>query len=278
MRLFWKYRPSPAFGVAFVALLVALGGVAYAAIPSTGGTITACVKGEGQVRIIDAEAGESCGNQESTLRWQDGSQVGDADTLDGKDSTEFLGASAKAADSDLLDGKDSTEFLGASAKAADSDLLDGKDSTEFLGANAKAADSDLLDGFDSIDLREACPAGMVESNELCIGPHVAGSWGDGYYACLNAGQRLPDSGEAGLVTSYVASLPNAASEDFWTSDTTGQETAMMGEFIIPAFFDLLDRPVTDTPGYRCVATPGQPETGPAMAGARRAVTELRPRG
>ena len=89
MKSLRMYRPSPALGVAFVALLVALGGVTYGAIPSAGGTITACVKDQGQVRIIDAEAGESCDAQESTVRWQDGSKVGDADTLDGKDSTAF---------------------------------------------------------------------------------------------------------------------------------------------------------------------------------------------
>lgn len=40
-------------------------------------------------------------------------EAGDADTLDGKDSTDFLGATDQAVDSDTLDGLDSTEFLGA---------------------------------------------------------------------------------------------------------------------------------------------------------------------
>jgi hypothetical protein len=78
-----------------------------------------------------------------------GEKVGDADTLDGQDSTSFLGANAKAADANLLDGQDSSAFLGANAKAADADLLDGQNSTAFLGATAKAADSDLLDGLNS---------------------------------------------------------------------------------------------------------------------------------
>ena len=38
--------------------------------------------------------------------------VGDADRLDGRDSTDFLGAAAKAADSDAVDGRDSSQ-LGA---------------------------------------------------------------------------------------------------------------------------------------------------------------------
>lgn len=41
----------------------------------------------------------------------------------------------KAADADLLDGMDSTEFLGSSAKAADSELLDGMEASDFAPAS-----------------------------------------------------------------------------------------------------------------------------------------------
>ena len=75
-----------------------------------------------------------------------------ADRLDDKDSSGFLGAGAKAADSDKLDGNDSSAFLPAGAKAADADQLDGNDSSGFLGATAKAADADKLDGLDSTAL------------------------------------------------------------------------------------------------------------------------------
>ena len=46
---------------------------------------------------------------------------------------------AKAADADELDGRDSTDFLGANDKAANSDKLDGKDSTDFAPAGTAAA-------------------------------------------------------------------------------------------------------------------------------------------
>ena len=63
-----------------------------------------------------------------------------ADEVDGKDASAFVSATnGKAPDSELLDGKDSTEFLGASAKAADSDKLDGKDSTDFAPASTPTA-------------------------------------------------------------------------------------------------------------------------------------------
>ena len=46
---------------------------------------------------------------------------GDAETLDGKDSTDFLGANEQSADSDKLDGKDSTEFAGRLFAVVNSD-------------------------------------------------------------------------------------------------------------------------------------------------------------
>lgn len=47
--------------------------------------------GSGKLRVIDAEAGETCTDRETAIS--------------------FLGVSAKAADADKLDGKDSAEFL-----------------------------------------------------------------------------------------------------------------------------------------------------------------------
>lgn len=77
------------------------------------------------------------------------SKAGDADRLDGLDSTSFLPSTGKAADADTLDGHDSTAFLPAAGKAADADMLDGMDSSAFLRTTGKASDSDRLDGLDS---------------------------------------------------------------------------------------------------------------------------------
>lgn len=112
-------RPSPATVIAVAALVVAASGAAVAAIPDGSGVVTACLKEnhlpivEEQIRIIDAEAGETCDSRETALRLAstDGSgKVADADRLDGMDSGDFLGATGKAADSDLLDGTDSSAF------------------------------------------------------------------------------------------------------------------------------------------------------------------------
>jgi hypothetical protein len=64
-----RHRPSPAMAVAFTALLVALGGVAVAAIPGPAGVIKACYsKSTGSLRAIDAS--KSCSRKrERTLSW-----------------------------------------------------------------------------------------------------------------------------------------------------------------------------------------------------------------
>ena len=166
-------RPSPAMGVALLALLIAASGAAVAAIPSNG-TITACRDNKtGVLRIVDtADMLQVCTGKETRLVWEDGitGKVANSDKLDNKDSTEFLGANQKAADSDKLDGKSGEDFYAVGSKVADSahadqadsatnagdaDTLDGKDSTEFLGKTEKAADADTLDGLDSTELGAA---------------------------------------------------------------------------------------------------------------------------
>ena len=90
------------------------GVVSGAMIPSSDGTITACRNNQsGALRIIDAEAGQTCKASETQLTWKDAihGKVADSDKLDGQDSTAFLGATQKAADSDKLDGLDATNLL-----------------------------------------------------------------------------------------------------------------------------------------------------------------------
>lgn len=92
-------RPSPATLLALVALVVASSGVAMGAIPgASDGTITTCADSKGALRVIDAEAGETCNatRAETTLAWKDGSTL--------------LGKTEKAADADKLDGLDSGRY------------------------------------------------------------------------------------------------------------------------------------------------------------------------
>ena len=69
-----------ALGIAFVAaaLLVALAGVAWAAIPGAGGVISGCYgKQSGILRVIDAAAGDDCNNSsELPISWNEQGQPG----------------------------------------------------------------------------------------------------------------------------------------------------------------------------------------------------------
>ena len=69
MRPITRYRPSPAMVVASLALLVALGGVAFASIPGPGGTVKGCYsKSTGALRVIDSK--KSCSRKrERALSW-----------------------------------------------------------------------------------------------------------------------------------------------------------------------------------------------------------------
>jgi hypothetical protein len=55
--------------VAIAALAVALGGVAYAAIPNTGGLITGCYDSGGNLKVIDTSTVSSCPKGYTSLNW-----------------------------------------------------------------------------------------------------------------------------------------------------------------------------------------------------------------
>ena len=96
-------------------------------------------------------------------------KAADADQLDGLDSGAFLRTTGKAADADLFDGVDSAAFLRTNGKAADANLLDGMDSTGFLPTGGKAANANLLDGLDWTQIQQVCRTGSVHAIALIRG-------------------------------------------------------------------------------------------------------------
>ena len=123
-------RPSPAMVVACVALCVALGGSAYAATGgnlvlgqgNTAGStssLTAPVAGKAlQLTSPSTASGASAlgltvDSSKPPFTTNSSTKVDNlnADRLDGHDSSYFLPVFGKAADANTLDGKDSTDFI-----------------------------------------------------------------------------------------------------------------------------------------------------------------------
>ena len=143
-------------------------------------------------------------------------RAADADTLDGRNSSSFLGVNGKAADADTLDGQDSSAFLGVNGKAADSNPLDGQDSSAFLGSTAKAADAQLLDGVESDDFVRV--SGLVNGSTgspLSTGiTSVRNAAGD-YTVTINDG-TFPNSGTScSLLRPVVSPVGNEFHVAVW---------------------------------------------------------------
>jgi hypothetical protein len=78
MKWISRHRPSPAFAVAIAAVIVAVGGVAFATIPDSNGTIHACYqKNSGSLRVVESGG---CRPNETPLNWnQQGPPGGSGD-------------------------------------------------------------------------------------------------------------------------------------------------------------------------------------------------------
>jgi hypothetical protein len=95
--LITKRSPGTVLGI--LALIVALAGagaVAMASVPGGDGSITGCYKTasphQGTLRVIDAEAGQSCARGELRIRFaavDSNGKVANADRLDGLDSSAY---------------------------------------------------------------------------------------------------------------------------------------------------------------------------------------------
>jgi hypothetical protein len=76
-------RPSAGTIVGFTALVLAVSGVSYAAIPASDGEIDGCyqkpglLSNPGAVRVIDAERGQQCRSNETALAWNQQGPKGD---------------------------------------------------------------------------------------------------------------------------------------------------------------------------------------------------------
>src|SRR2546422_920795 len=71
MKRILHHRPSPGTAFGLAALVIAIGGAAFAAIPDSSGVIHGCYERRGNLRVIDTEATppQGCRSRETVLSW-----------------------------------------------------------------------------------------------------------------------------------------------------------------------------------------------------------------
>jgi hypothetical protein len=93
--------------LALVGVGIAFGaGVGFSAIPGTGGIISGCYDQKGVLRVIDADAGQTCGSKETPLTWNQAGQPGPTGPRGPSDA--FVGDIPPL--SPLLDGQTTSIF------------------------------------------------------------------------------------------------------------------------------------------------------------------------
>ena len=98
-----RRRPSPGTAFGFAALVIALGGAAFAAIPDSSGTIHGCyLKSNGSLRVVES-AGD-CRSSERAVSWSAGSQPGSGIVA----RAASTGPVASSSSPDFLDPDDGT--------------------------------------------------------------------------------------------------------------------------------------------------------------------------
>jgi hypothetical protein len=202
-------RPSPAMGVALIALFIALSGTTYAATggnfilgqANTATTQTSLTAGVGGAKVLQLTNTSTASGAEGL-----GITVGT-----NKAPIRVNSTAGKAANlnSDKLDGLDSTAFLRTTGKAADSNLLDGIDSSGFLTPSAGT--------MNDITNLAGCNEGPIAS----------------YPLTLARSARIYGAGSAFTAVGFDAAGPWSPSYRVRLLDASNAEVAATGEVIMP---------------------------------------------
>lgn len=137
-------RPSPAMGVAFVALALSVSG--GSAVAQDAYTAAKRLISGSSIKKNSIPANRLTASARRQLKGNTGPA--------GATGPQGIQGPPGAPDTSKFYDKASSDsrFLGIGAVAADSDKLDGLNSTDFLGATAKASDAESVDGVDSAAL------------------------------------------------------------------------------------------------------------------------------
>src|SRR3954447_16321954 len=164
-------RPSPALVVATAALVVALGGVTYAAIPGPDGTVHSCFDSRGTLHVIDSDA--SCPQGETALNFAQKGPQGEQGAAGPAGQTRLLNFSRSRA---------VTLTRKAGAPVGSFDLPEGHWAVTFTGGvRIPPSESLSLNFTRGRKLHSAAQVDFFRARAMVPGPHVTCkmSCGDG---------------------------------------------------------------------------------------------------
>lgn len=210
-------RPTPAMGVALLALFVAMSGTAVAAAGAALVLGHSNFAGPSQTGLASYARGRTL-NLTNTSTGAGATALGL--NVSASRPPMIVNSSVKVSklNADKLDGLDSRAFLRTTGKAADANKLDGLDSTAFLRVGAKAADAETVDGVDSADLVR----GTGRIRGFAADPNYNGTTNLGYvanhfylqYQCGSSG-----TGDGSVVVTNLSDTDHA--NVFVTRDGSG---------------------------------------------------------
>lgn len=227
-------RPTYSGVVATAALLMAMGGTAYASGMINGSSIK-----NGTITAPKLKAHTLTGKQINLAKL---GTVPNASKLGGKPPSSFLLTTGTAADSSELGGLLPSSFLSTSGTAADSAKLGGQLPSSFLSSSGTAADSAKLGGQSPSSFLSATGTAANSSKLGGLSPsqvlHGTSLTGSATFLALGSGPVLTIPG-----VGVVGATCSASGGGFdWTITTSGSDTyAVMPLTLGDGFFPVQSR-------------------------------------
>jgi hypothetical protein len=253
---FWR-RPSHATVVAYLALIVALGGSAYAATSLPAGSVGAAQIKAGAVTANklakNAVTAKSVADHSLTDQQIDVSRLGSVPDAAHATSADRAGTATNAGHASTADHAATADQATAAASATDAGHASNADHATIA---AHAGDSDLLGGAPPASYLVGCPSAMIAATGLCIEANTRADadWQDAMSTCAGANRRLPSPGELALAFNNLGATQAAQ----WTSDFSFDGSIFRAAVISQTVSRALvysAPPITGTSAYRCVSTP-----------------------
>jgi Collagen triple helix repeat (20 copies) len=210
--------PSPGIGLGLIALVVALSGAAYAAIPSSDGVIHSCYNASsnpsGQLRVIDADAGAKCSKNEKALDWNQRGPKGDTGATGATGPKGDTGATGAKGDIGATGPQGEQGPAGPEGPAGTAGGV-----TDSYGASFFNSPRDVIsDGVDHTLLSKTVPAGAYA---ISVSTTVYDNDRDGAFTC-----KIKAAGST--VAQGFATTEGGAEQEFMPLPLVGQASLAGG--------------------------------------------------